>query len=315
MQNTIVTACNHRYLWGALLLIASIRLNHGRDPIKVWASQLSPKEQSLLTQFEGVEVIECDDASPHLRKPEAILNVETEYATWIDSDCMFRGQLDDLLLPRHQGMQIRFRASAENAQVFRKHYSRLDHFGTIPGSILAQWQHDVDEMNHARFTHQCVSNYVSLHRKHFPLIERWQGQIARVAHSTNKPIDPSSRAYFMTDESVLASLLIFSHDCPEISPYRLDVFPERRLIHFGQELKPWETWRFNHLRHYQYVLNVIDSLQQQGYRLPPLPSSLKRTHQPHTFCKSYLSTKWYSAKSACAALLVPFRAASAFARD
>ena len=292
MSNTIVTACNSSYLWGALLLIASIRLNHGRDPIQVWASQLTEEEQSLLGQFENVDVIATDYPCPHLVKPSALLNVSSEYATWIDSDCMFLGNLDSLLMPADQGLKIRFREKNENAQVFAGRYQKQDAVGDIPSGVLAQWCEDVQGQTQARYNRQCVSNYISLHRKHFPLIELWKKQLAKVLPKPGKPYDGKSTAYFMTDESVLSSILIFADYEPDISVYDLDQDPKRRLIHFGQHLKPWNTWRSRHLRHYSYVLETIGTLVQKGYALPEIPRSLNPNFKSLTYLESFFRTAW-----------------------
>lgn len=288
MQTTIVTSCNRAYLWGAILLIGSIRLSGGRYPIHVWSTDLTEDEQSLLRQFEDVTVIVSDIAHPHLIKPDAMLNVSTEYATWIDSDCMFLGHLDPLLIPRNEGMQIRFRATEENDMVFGKRHRNVDRFGSIPAHILSQWRHDINERDVARYQTQCVSNFISLHRKHFGILQRWKEQLQRIAIDPAHPVDNKSMAYFMTDESVLSSLLSFSHETPPISLYSLDRLASRRLIHFGQQLKPWKTWRFKHLRHYRHVIHTLESLRHQGYRLPEIPTSLNPNFKLLTFSQSLL---------------------------
>lgn len=305
MQTTIVTACNRRYIWGAILLIASIRQSGGRYPIHVWTTDLNESERNLLRQFDNVAVIATDMAHPHLVKPDAMLNVTTEYATWIDSDCMFIGHLDPLLIPNKEGIQIRLRGSQENELVFGKRYRNQDRAGSIPVHILNQWKQDVNERNHARFDTQCVSNFISLHRKHFGLLRRWKEQLQCTSINPVLPIDSESTAYFMTDESVLASLLIFSHDAPPISMYSLDKSPSQRLIHFGQQLKPWKIWRFKHLRHYRHVTNTVQSLRQQGYLLPAIPPSLNPNFKVLTFIQSLVSSAWHSLKRKAGVLLTP----------
>ncbi|WP_156492382.1 hypothetical protein, partial [Oleiphilus sp. HI0080] len=306
MQTTIVTSCNRRYLWGAILLIASIRQSGGRYPIHVWATDLNASERALLRQFQNVRVYAAASAHPHLVKPDAMLNVTTEYATWIDCDCMFFGHLDDLLLPEEDGIQIRLRGARENAMVFGKHYGRQDNIGSTPADILCQWKRDVNERDEPRFETQCVSNFITVHRKHFGLLHRWKDQLEQIAIDPSHPVDANSKAYFMTDESVLASLLMFAHEVPSISLYRLDERTSQRLIHFGQQLKPWKIWRYKHLRHYRHVTKTIQALKIEGYQLPDIPTSLNPRFKLRTFAHSIALSTWHSVKHKARLSLIPF---------
>jgi hypothetical protein len=315
MTNTIVTSCNNQYLWGAILLISSIRLNNCQDPIIVWASQLSQANQQLLKQFSDVTLIETDNPCPHLIKPTAMLNVNTEYATWIDADCMFIGSIGEQLVPKNKGLHIRFREENENDMVFKSHFRKHEQVGAIPAHILGTWQRDVDGLSYPRHQQQCVTNFISIHRQHFGLIRKWKEQIDKILLQPEKPFDNSSTAYFMTDESILASLLIFDAQIPKIYDYCLNKDPHKKLIHFGQKLKPWNTWRFNHMRHYDYVIATIQALHDQDYALPKAPKSLDSRYRAQTLLKSIVKTSASRVKSAGTHIFSRILPTITFARD
>jgi len=307
MNNTIVTACNKSYLWGAYLLIASIRLNQGLTPIHVLVSGLNTDEIKLLEQFERVKVIVANSPFMHLEKPSAIMSAETEYITWVDADCIVIGNVDKLLIPAHQGLQIRFREKEENASVFSKRYSRDDSIGDIPKNILKSWQKDVNERQFSRVNKQCVTNFISLHRRHLPFIQKWQTQIERVCVKPSQPVNRHSKAYFMTDESILSSLFSFSHKVPELSGYELNKDPHNFLMHFGQSGKPWIRWRQPHLKFYDYVMAILDKLRDQHYTLPKLPYSLDLRYKVQTHLVTYLYQYYLNARHTTSSILFSIR--------
>ncbi len=90
-ENTIVTACDKSYLWGAYILVASLRLGGCKDKIHVLVDGFSESDRGLLMQFNDVKVIGVSEKSHKcmaMQKPDAILTANTELVTWIDSDCM-----------------------------------------------------------------------------------------------------------------------------------------------------------------------------------------------------------------------------------
>ena len=297
MNNTIVTACNRQYLWGVILLLASIRLNNGKCPIHIFSPDLKDHEVNILKQFEDVTVFKSTKIHPHMDKAKAILSADTDYVTWIDADCLFIGNLDSLLIPDHEGFQIRFRETIENSQVFKQHYNKGDVIGDIPENILKQWQTDVNERLSPRTNRQCVSNFISLHKKHLPFINKWDHQLNHIQVNPEHPIDKQSTAYFMTDESVLSSLLAYAYDRPNISPYKLNLYPKQYLMHFGETLKPWNTWRARHLKYYNYVVNLIGDLQRNNFSLPLLPQSLDNKFRQRTHCFSLMATSYLQLRS------------------
>jgi hypothetical protein len=76
----------------------------------------------------------------------------------------------------------------------------------------------------------CVTNAFILHRRHLDFIRQWKCQIAKVIAPANTGVvDRRSRPYFMIDESVLSSLLVFSAIAPPVAPYA-------RIRTFGGDL-------------------------------------------------------------------------------
>lgn len=288
--NTLVTACDKGYFWGVLLLVGSIRMNHCTLPIQIHTHGLSPRKVALLKQFENIEVIPCLSSAPHLNKPKALLNAQTEYVTWVDADCIFKGNLESLLAPHHQGIHIRFREGSENKQVFSLRKQKHLNESSIPDDILNIWQKDVGEREVPLHLTQCVSNFLSVHESSREFIEKWASQIDRLHLNNKYTFDSSSKAYFMTDESVLSSLFSFAHDSPAVYPYQLDKLENTRLIHFGMCLKPWSTWRNTHFKHYDYVMKVVDYLKDNLEDLPPLPHSLDAGFKNQSYINSLLAS-------------------------
>ncbi|MBV1883309.1 MAG: hypothetical protein KUG82_16840 [Pseudomonadales bacterium] len=272
--NTIVTACDDSYFWGAYLLIASIRFNQGIYPIIVFAHGLNQKQVSALEQFGDVKVVSSDKPYLHLSKPDAIAEACTEFISWIDADCIFVGNLDRLLIPANRSFQIRFRRAEENYSVFKNRYTSEDTLGEIPSAILKIWRDDIGERATPRYSTQCVSNCFSFHREHLPYIRRWKLQIERYSAEATSPTNPSSTAYFMSDESVLSSLLCYGHETPATTDYRLGNANDAHLMHFGMAAKPWLRWQKRHLYYYDYVQVILRWALDQGYSQDGLPYSL-----------------------------------------
>ena len=300
MNNTIVTACNRQYLWGVILLLASIRLNMGKYPIHIFSPDLRDGEIKILEQFDDVKVFKSKNKNPHMDKAKAILSADTDYVTWVDADCLFIGNLDHLLIPDSEGFQIRFRESYENSQVFKQRYKKGDVLGDIPDDILTTWQADVRERNTPNINRQCVSNFISMHKKHLPFIRKWDQQLSLIDINPDQPVDKNSTAYFMTDESILSSLFAYAYDTPEISPYKLNLYSGQYLMHFGETLKPWNTWRARHLKYYNYVVSLINDLQRRNFYLPPLPHSLDNRFRQRTHCISHMMTSYLQLRSSLA---------------
>src|SRR5262249_17880797 len=151
-------------------------------------------------------------------------SLESDYVAWFDNDCIVIGNIEPYLRPLNGEFQIRLRRPRENAAVFRNHYAPGESHGPVPSSVLAEWRKDVDERREPRIFTKCVANCFVLHRRHRAFLERWRQQNDLIFPS-DRPVgvvDHANRAYFMTDESVLSSLLTFAHETPPMSDFRFD---------------------------------------------------------------------------------------------
>jgi len=320
-SNTVVTACNKRYLWGATLLIASIRYCGSNIRIHVLSSDLDDQDVIQLEQFGNVKVIQSDSQFPHLNKPEAIFTASTDYITWIDADCIFVGNIEDDLIPINQSFQIRFRPIEENSALYRKTLNRKalnrkkeplpnntndnDNDKGIPQDILNQWREDVGERLLPRFETQCVSNCFTLHRRHLPFIEKWSQCLNRFNMDPANPIDRGSLAYNMTDESVLSALLLFAHESPSLCDYQLNKTKHHCLMHFGMQDKPWKCWQKAHLDYYEYIMSILEWTSVNGYYSPDLPNTLNRAYKAQTYRQSSMRHWYLQIRHSLAVLTLP----------
>lgn len=99
---TIVTACDKKYVWGAYLLIASVRYAGMDTTIIVSAYDLDQNEIAFLEQFPNVTVFssgKMTSRSVCTQKPTAISLAETDYVTWMDADCIVTGNISSYLEP------------------------------------------------------------------------------------------------------------------------------------------------------------------------------------------------------------------------
>jgi hypothetical protein len=215
MSVTIVSACDRNYLWGAFLLAASAARHTPNVPFHLLHTGFAPEDRALLQQFSNVSVLELSAENRHNvcnRKPEALLTGDTEYIAWLDADCMIVGDIRPLLIPENNEFQIRLREPSENGWVWRDHYAAGEERGGLPASVLSRWRQDVRQLELPRLSTTCVTNALVLHRRHLDFIREWRDQIAKVLPAGSGVVDPSLHGYFMSDESVLTSLLVFSRN-------------------------------------------------------------------------------------------------------
>ena len=289
MQNvTLVSACDQNYLWGAYLLVASVARNTPGLPVTIWQTGFGKEHVQLIEQFPNVIVKKLKNGDPRsvaVRKPEAILGVETEFAAWMDADCFIIGDISKYLIPSNGAFQIRFRGPEENANVWRNHYQTGDLPGGIPETVLARWRRDVAEREIPRFNTTCVTNCFVVHRDYMDWIQRWSRQLDKVLSGTvRRPVDFSVPEYFMTDESVLSSMQAFAESCPPNSHYMLDQDPSAHVAHFGSNSKPWQHWSKKSWYTRGYLLETIQWAKSQGYALPVVPRSLKSSSALTSYC-------------------------------
>ncbi len=284
MKNlTIVSACDRNYHWGAFILAASCAKNLPTTPVHILQTGFTAEDIALLEQFPTVKVLPLEDNDPRNvanRKSEALLSASTEYVAWLDADCMVIGDISSFLLPTNGEFQIRMRQPAENAWVWRNHYAPGEAAGGLPQSVLKQWQADVGQLKVPLVNTTCVTNTFVLHQRHLDFIRQWKSQIAKVIPPSHAGVvDNRNPAYFMTDESVMSSLLAFSNIAPPISEFRLDREANRHVAHFGANPKPWKDWCLRHWYCHPHMMELFDWLQQSGHRTHPIPWSLQKKNR------------------------------------
>lgn len=280
---TIVTACDSNYIWGAYILVASLAYYNVKTYKKVLGIMLSEEEAKLLSQFPDTEVVNSDretDKSVCLMKPHAIFAAETDIVAWMDSDCIVTGDVTDLVEVAPNEIQIRFRSFEENAGVYRNYYGKDDEKGLIPDKVLNTWKEDVADLKSPQISTVCETNCFVINKVNLDFIDLWKSQMEKVIVDNNLQVyDKSSVGYFMTDESVLNSLMAFSSKALKVKEYKFDQDKDKLLVHFGLNPKPWVHWTKRGLLHYDLVLEVVEWAKSQGYKTPPIPESLLRSNR------------------------------------
>ena len=279
---TIVSACDRKFLWGAYLLAASMARHVPGVQMQLLQTGFLAEDTRWLTQFANVRVLPLADNDPRNvanRKAEALLSADAEFVAWLDADCMIIGDVSKLLVPPNGEFQIRMREPWENAWVWRDHYEPDESRGGIPRAVLQKWRADVGQLDAPQVNTTCVTNAFVLHRRHLDIVREWKAQIAKVIPPTYAGVvDRRSPAYFMTDESVLTSLLAFSRVAPPLGEMRLNRDPQAHVAHFGTNPKPWVRWRHGVWYCHRHVLDLLDWARAAGHQTPPVPWSLERRH-------------------------------------
>ncbi|HPF08451.1 MAG TPA: hypothetical protein PL020_01805 [Candidatus Cloacimonadota bacterium] len=276
-QHTVVTACDHSFLWGALLLGLSMRYQGMICPYHVLAYDLSLEDTCFLESIPGTKVFpttRTDSRSICTQKPGAIATAETDIIVWMDADCIVSGNLERFFVCPDNTIQIRQRGKEENASVYRNYYSHGDSYGSIPRKVREQWQQDVGDLQSSRIERVYQTNCFVLNRSHLDFIDIWQKQMEKVIplHTTGV-YNSHSIAYSMTDESVINSLFAYSSAAPMTSEYLMDKDPDAACIHFGLNPKPWQHWTLQAFKVYGYVQSLLQWASEQNIALPQLPAS------------------------------------------
>jgi hypothetical protein len=289
-DKTIVTACDANYIWGALLLIISLKKYNVRAKIVVNAYDFDDQQIEYLKQFPDVEVVIGENPGKQcvcIMKPQAIFSAHTEWVIWMDADCVVTKDITDMLVTSRDGIQIRFREKQENATVYRNYYRRSDTVGDIPKEVLEIWRRDLNERETSRIKTVGQTNCFVIHRDSFPFIYKWQDQMLKVLPGQLLNVyNRGDSAYSMTDESVLNSLMAFSKEMPVISKYLLDEGNPPYLVHFGLAQKPWMGWNMKTLKYYTFVQELLEWSKIQGYLLPPIPNSMRLGNKNTEFLKA-----------------------------
>ncbi len=284
-SKTIVTACDHNFVWGTFILLLSLRRSGVRLPVHVVTHNLSEAERALLRQVDGVTLFTASDEANHrnivYQKTAAILTAETDQIMWIDSDCIVTGDITPLIEAGGTGLQIRMRPDSEIAYLFRKRYAAGEKRGLLPKKVLEIWRTDVGERTVSAINTSCNAHCFTVHRKHLDFIRRWDAQIRKVIadEASGGVVNDRSFAYFLLDESVMSSLLAFSSEPPPIRRYLLDMDPACAVVHLGGRPKPWERWLLRNMKYFDEITGLLEWAGSQGWSLPCKPWYLQRKYK------------------------------------
>ena len=287
-NNTVVTVGDINYLWGLFMLIASMRKSGMDEPVLVGAHKFTPEAEEILKQLGDVTIYTLKDIDHSLTcyKPLVMLQAQTEYITWVDSDGYFVGNCSRRLPPLSpEEIHVRMRSPEEQPGAFRG-YEYGEDGRSIPKAILDVWKVDIDGNSEPRTHRSCSACCLSVHRNARPFLEKWHNQMMKVLPAGNTGVvDRSLKYYHQLDESVLNSILSFWPQAPRVSEtYRLDKDRNELFVHFVGIPKPWINWAPHSFRHFDTYTAVADWAVKQGYKLPgPLPYSLDPAHK--TMCR------------------------------
>jgi hypothetical protein len=281
---TVVTNCNQNYLWGAYLLTASLRFQKNPVAVHVIAQGFSAADNGLLEQFGNVRVIPPDKSNPRNLtnlKAQSLLTANTEYIGWFDSDCVVVGDITKYWIPPNGSFQSRFRSPAEMTDLYRKKFDPGEPAGGVPKRMLDIWRTDVGENQIAAIKTTCTADNFVFHRRHLDFIKRWDEQLKKIIPAEDQGVvNRNSYAYRQTDEEVLNSLLAFSRCAPPtVGGYLLDKDPKAFTLHCGLLPKPWQGWQQRHLPYYDYIVGIVEWVQEKGFKTPPIPKSLQRKYK------------------------------------
>ncbi|MBR1836946.1 MAG: glycosyltransferase [Kiritimatiellae bacterium] len=270
--STVVTVADRNYAWGALMLVASMRMNGMGNPVVVGARGWDRKMRMRLRSLGGVKIADMaeGDRCAACDKPQIMTRPEvgTDWVCFVDADGVFKGDCSDFL-----------HADDEDEFMMRRHDPPPADF--TPEN-LGIWRRDVGKhqgraLPRSRMDTRALSGFVAAHRKWFPFLRRWKDQMEKVLPPDVGIVMKRGSAYFQTDESVLSSLLCFFPDAPRVSAtYKAggDLDPSRKYVHFGYNPKPWTMWNAHAARFRESAYAVADWLVERGVvarRDLPLP--------------------------------------------
>jgi len=273
MKTTIVTAADRNFVWGSFLLLASLRCHKVPCPVNILSFGLSADDEAVLRQFPDVALFSAAQEDPRniaCQKAQAIYTArETDCIAWVDSDCIVTGQICEYFEVPPGKIQIRMRPPKEIEYLFRLRYDAGEERGRIPQRVLDIWKKDVNGRTEPQVTTSCNACAFVVHSSDLGFIHRWEAQIQKVIPPENMGIvNDSSFAYFLLDETVMASMLAFDVAAPEVTTYCLEGQLKGQLVHFGGTPKPWDMWNVYHLPWFTEVIDLVDWAKGQGYRFP-----------------------------------------------
>ncbi|MEZ5329506.1 MAG: hypothetical protein R3F19_31045 [Verrucomicrobiales bacterium] len=295
---TIVTACDSSFLWGALLLIVSLRFHKVNLPVHVFAVGFDEEHKRMITQFPDVtiydsesqhgkvpEILEFTRNNLNLFKPRAMLTAVSDYMIWMDADCVVNGNVTESLIKDTRSFDIRFRGAKENVLRFDGYYGTGDVSGSIPKGILRKWQQDVGEREESQIKTAPSAFCLRVHKNYRPFIQKWEDFMVQLLSQHPGPINKNTSSYVfstgssLSDELALSALLAFSKDEITLGEFNLDKDLSSRLIHFQGYPKPWQGWNGRTFQHFDLVCSLVEWAQSTGYYLPPIPWVFKRRNK------------------------------------
>jgi len=288
--NTIVTIGDINYLWGIFLLVASARKAGMSEPFLVGVKKFTPEAERVLGQLGGVRLLKLDGMKRSLTclKAHVMLNVDTEYATWADSDAFFTGNVSEILAPASpEEMHFRLRAPFEMPGAFRGHAFGEDG-RSIPKAVLEAWRKDVEDVAgearaEARYATSGSASFCSFSMSRFrKFAETWHALQMKVLPERDVGVEDRSLLYYhQLDESTLNACLNFVPDAPRVQDvYKMDKDRDRLFVHFIARPKPWEGWTKRAFRHFDEYVSVVEWAVSQGLALPgAIPGCLMRSRK------------------------------------
>ena len=274
-NNTVVTAGDANYLWGLFLLVASMRKAGMDEPVMIGTKKFDARCERVMKQLGAVTLTSLDAASHNLtcHKAEVMLQADTEFVTWADSDALFSGDCSALMPPPdHSRIHVRRRTPAEMPGAFPKPYDLNE--------ILPQWQKDVaavagqdpgePEPPQTFETFQsCSACFLSVARDREKFLQVWHRMMMNLPSNDTGVVNRSLKCYHQLDESCLNATLRYLEGAPEVTEtYRMDKDLAHLFVHFCGRPKPWVFWVPSALRHYDATLAVVEWARAEKLELP-----------------------------------------------
>lgn len=295
-KNTVVTITDHNYLIVVYLLLLSLEYHRVRANINVLCVALTDEEKEFLAQFSNVKLFDGDPTNkrnPATRKAEAILTAESQgvdYVTLLDGDGLVTGDITPYLSPG-EGFSSRMKSPKEEEANFRPYYEPGETRGGIPRKVLKAWRADVGEASEPKICNTVTSGNLTVHKSCFNFMRKWHDQMMRVLplEDPGMPYHFGNPAYPQMDESVLNSLLAFADDAPTLLPGMLNIDPRAHVAHLGPaKPRPWVLLRYEKLKYFRPIVDLENWAKEEGYRVPPLPWTFRRSNKPAVYTAAYL---------------------------
>lgn len=288
LNTTVVTAGDSNYAFGALMLVASMRRNGMQHPVVVWAMDWDGKQKERICALGDVTVQEIPKTRQCLacQKPRIMGcdAIKTDWSCWVDADGIFVGDCSEWL----KGDDI------DEMRIKRCNPPPPD----FTPDTLATWQSDVKKfwgaaLDKSRYATRVQSGVILLHKKWRPFLRRWDVQINNVLPPDVEILMKKGSAYYQTDESVLASLLCFDLEAPNVSEtYKFDgkIDKNRYYLHFGYNPKPWQMWNSWALKFREDAYVTVEWLVEKGIiKSDEVPLPLRRSWWPFYRCLAHVA--------------------------